>query len=103
MRGFRSPRRACVIASTVRHLRLKHRVLIAHNPSDPRRPVGYLSVTALAARLGVAEHWLYARIYNGRIAAPRDAVTGLYLFADDAPTIDQLLRLKAGDLQTVRL
>ncbi len=57
----------------------------------------------LAARLGVAEHWVYAPLYNGRIAVARDAATGLYLFADDAPTMEQLLRLTAGDLQTVRL
>ncbi len=83
--------------------RLKHRLLVAHPASDPRRPVGHLSVNALAARLGVAEHWLYARIYNGRIAVARGAATGIYLFPDEAHTIEQLLRLKAGDLQTVRL
>jgi len=102
-RGLRSPRRDRVIASTVRNLRLQHRLLVTHNPSDPRRPAGYLSVAVLAARLGVAEHWVYARIYNGRITVPRDAATGLYLFADDAQTIAQLRRLKAGTLQIVRL
>jgi len=102
-RGLRSPRRERVIASTVRNLRLKHRLLIAHSPTDPRRPAGYLSVTALAARLGVAEHWVYARIYSGRISVPRDTTTGLYLFADDAHTIAQLRCLKAGTVQTVHL
>jgi DNA invertase Pin-like site-specific DNA recombinase len=102
-RGFRSPRRTRVLPSTVRTLRLKHRLFVARPASHPRRPAGHLSVTALAARLGVAEHWVYARLANGRICVPRDPATGLYLFADDARTLTQLHRLKAGELQTVRL
>lgn len=77
--------------------------MVARPSSDPRRPAAYLSVAALAAQLGVAEHGVYARIYNGRITVPRDATTGLYLLADDAETIAQLDRLKAGQLQAVRL
>lgn len=102
-RGFRSPRRERVIASTVRNLRLRHRLLVARSQSHPRRPAGHWTVTQLAARLTVPEHWLYARIYNGRIQVDRDAATRLYLFPDTPATLDQLQRLKAGELKTVRL
>ena len=101
--GYRSPRREVVIASTVRNIRLKHRILIARRQSDPRRPTGHLSVAQVAQRLGVAEHWVYARIYRRQILVDRDATSGLYLFPDHPDALALLEQLKAGAVKTVRL
>ncbi|HET8630570.1 MAG TPA: recombinase family protein, partial [Thermomicrobiales bacterium] len=101
--GYRSPRREVVIESTVRNIRLKHRLLIARRQADPRRPTGHLSVTQVAQRLDVAEHWVYARIYRQQILVARDATTGLYLFPDHPDALALLAQLKAGAVKTVRL
>lgn len=101
--GYRSPRREAVIPSTVRNIRLKHRILIARRQVDPRRPPGHLSVTQVAQHLGVAEHWVYARLYRQQIRVARDAATGLYLFPDCPDALASLGRLRDGVVQVVRL
>jgi hypothetical protein len=101
--GHRSPRRETVIESTVRSIRLRHAIFIERSRSHPRRPAGHLTVARLAQQLEVEQHWLYARIYNGRIQVERDARTGLYLFADNAETVEQLRKLRDGEVKTVRL
>ena len=80
--GHRSPLRQAVLPSTVQAIRLRHGILRERRQSHPRRIPGYLTVSQLAARLGVTPHWIYDRIYNGTIAIELDAKTGLYLFPD---------------------
>jgi DNA invertase Pin-like site-specific DNA recombinase len=101
--GYRSPRREIVLESTVRNLRLKHRILVERQQSHPQRPAGHLTVVQLADHLGVPEHWIYARIYRGQIQVTRDAASRLYLFPDHPDTLAQLQQLKAGTTKTVRL
>lgn len=101
--GHRSPRRESVIESTVRNIRLKHDIFVERSQSHPQRPTGHLTIAQLAQQLGVEQHWLYARIYNGRIQVERDAETGLYLFADNPETVEQLRKLRDGEVKTVRL
>ena len=62
-----------VLPSTVRMIRLKHRILIRRNQSHPRHVPGYLTVPQLADKLKVTRHWLYDRIHNGTIRVSKDA------------------------------
>jgi DNA invertase Pin-like site-specific DNA recombinase len=94
--GFRSPLRAQVLPSTVRIIRLRHRILIVARQSHPRRIAGQLTVPQLAQKLGIERHWIYDRIHNGTIVISRDARTKLYLFPDKPATLHALRRLKLG-------
>lgn len=101
--GHRSPRRERVIESTVRNVRLKHKIFVDRSQSISRRPAGYLAVSELAKQLGINQHWLYYRIHKGSIEVKRDVATGLYLFADTEETMEQLRQLKSGMVKTIRL
>ncbi len=92
-----------MLASTVRNLRLKHGLLIERPLTHPQRPVGYLSVTQLVARLEAPIHWIYTRLYRSQIQVPRDPRIHLYLFPDQPEVLTLLRQLKAGTVQTVRL
>lgn len=100
--GYRSPKHPSVLPSTVRILRLRHRVLRKRSQSHPRRLPGFLTVPQLARRLGLTKHWIYDRIHNGTIAIARDPDTQLYLFPDKPRTITQFKQLRAGKLQQLR-
>jgi hypothetical protein len=73
----RSPLRNTVLPSTVQAIRLRHRILRERRQSHLRRIPGCLTVSQLAAQLGVTPYLIYDRIYNGRIAIELDAKTGL--------------------------
>jgi excisionase family DNA binding protein len=90
-----------VLPSTVRSIRLRHGLLLKRSQSHPRRVPGHLTISQLAARLGVSASWIYDRVHNGTIAITRDERTGLYLFPDAPGTLDQLRRLRAGELDQI--
>ena len=100
--GYRSPMRDHVLPSTVKSIRLKHRILIQRSQSHPRRIPGHLTVAQLARALGVNKHWVYDRIHNGTIQITRDAQTGLYLFPDHPATLEQFKQLQSGKLHNLR-
>jgi hypothetical protein len=101
-RGYRSPKRATVLPSTVRILRLRHRLFRDRSQSHPRRIPGYLTVSHIAQSLGIKAHWIYDRIHNGTIQIFIDSKTGLYLFPDRPKTMTLFQRLQAGELQKLR-
>jgi excisionase family DNA binding protein len=101
--GHRSPQHDRVLPSTVRGIRLQHRILQKQSQSHPRRVPGHLTVTQLAARLGVTKHWLYDRIHNGTVRVTRDAGSGLYLFPDTPGTVHALEQLKAGEMKRLAI
>lgn len=101
--GYRSPRHEEVLPSTVRNVRLRHRIFMDRSQPDPHRPGGHLTVAHVAQQLAVTENWIYARIYSGRIRVARDAATGMYLLPDCPATLEQLQKLKAGEAKIVRL
>jgi DNA invertase Pin-like site-specific DNA recombinase len=101
-RGYRSPKRATVLSSTVRILRLRHRLLRDRSQSHPRQIPGYLTVSQIAQSLGIKAHWIYDRIHNGTIQISIDSQTGLYRFPDRPKTMTQFQRLRAGELQKLR-
>jgi DNA invertase Pin-like site-specific DNA recombinase len=101
-RGYRSPKRAAVLPSTVRILRLRHRLLRDRSQSHPRQIPGYLTVSQIAQSLGIKAHWIYDRIHNGTIRVSIDSKTGLYLFPDRPKTMTLFQQLRAGELQKLR-
>lgn len=101
--GFRSPRRTQVIESTVRNIRLKHKVFVDRHHPRRQRPEGYLPIAQVARRLGVKQHWIYYQIRSGHLEVRRDRVTGLYLIPEKAEAMTQLKDLKAGKVKIVRL
>jgi hypothetical protein len=100
--GHRSPKHATVLPSTVRILRLRHRLLRKRSQSHPRRITGSLTVPQLARALKITPHWIYDRIHNGTIQVQRDAKTALFLFPDQPKTLTLFQQLQAGKLQKLR-
>ena len=100
--GHRSPKHATVLPSTVRLLRLRHRLFRQRSQSHPRHIAGYLTVPQLARTLGITLHWIYDRIHNGSIQVQRDPRTNLYLFPDRPKTLTLFRQLQAGKLQKLR-
>jgi hypothetical protein len=100
--GHRSPKHATVLPSTVRILRLRHRLLRKRSQSHPRRIAGHLTVSQLAHTLKITPHWIYDRIHNGTIQVALDPTTNLYLFPEQPKTITLFKQLRAGKLQQVR-
>jgi DNA invertase Pin-like site-specific DNA recombinase len=97
--GYRSPLNPTqLLPSTVKGIRLKHRVLVTRSQSHPRRIAGYLTIPQTAAALGISPYWFYDRIKKGVIEIKRDPSTGLYLFPDTPETLDQFRNLQAGHL-----
>jgi hypothetical protein len=101
-RGFRSPHHATVLPSTVRSIRLRHRLLLKRSQSHPRRIAGFQTVSQLAERLAVSVHWIYDRIHNGTIEVAKDAKTQLYLFPDKPSTLTSFRKLRDGKVKTLR-
>lgn len=98
--GYRSPMDATkLLPSTVRGIRLLHKLFITRSQSHPRRIPGCLTVPQLAMLLDVSPHWLYDRIAKGTIQVTRDRATGLYLFPDTATTREQFSQFRGGQRQ----
>ena len=87
----------------MREIRLRHGVLLHPCQSRPRQVAGYLSVTALAKKLGVLSHWIYDRIHNGVIQVSKDDQSRTYLIPDNRKTLEQFRKLLSGKLQTLRI
>jgi DNA invertase Pin-like site-specific DNA recombinase len=101
--GHRSPKGPTVLVSTVRIIRLRHRILVKQSQSHPRRIPGHLTVSQVAEKVPVSKHWIYDRIHNGTIEIERDADSKLFLFPDSLIIIKLLKQLKAGEVEKVRL
>jgi DNA invertase Pin-like site-specific DNA recombinase len=100
--GHRSPMRDHVLASTVRAIRLREKILRNRSQSHPRTIPGWLTVSQVANQLQLSRHWIYDRIHNGTIAIGRDETTGLYLFPDTPETLDGFRQLCAGEIQDLQ-
>jgi hypothetical protein len=100
--GYRSPLRSSFLPSTVKTVRLKHRLLQNRSQSHPRSIAASLTVPQLAQALDLSRHWIYDRIHNGDIRVTRDTATGLYLFPDQPATLERFKQLKDGTLYNLR-
>jgi hypothetical protein len=101
-KGFRSPPRPRVLASTVQTLRLRHGRLHRYRGPRARRVAGFLTVSQMATALGVKAHWLYHLMSRGRIVVQRDEATGLYLLPDRPETLEALRQLRDGHVSELR-
>jgi DNA invertase Pin-like site-specific DNA recombinase len=90
--GFHSAHRSDVAVDAVTTIRREQRWLHRTGPRPTVRE-GYLTVPALARRLGVDRQWVYRRLRNGSIepdVVVRDAQTHQYLIQDDPELIARL-------------
>jgi hypothetical protein len=88
--GYRSPQADVVLASTVRAVRLRKRILHQAHQSHPRRVPGFLTIPQLADKLGISRSWLHDRIRSGTIKAVKDPRANCYLFPDTPQTLAEL-------------
>lgn len=101
--GHSSPKNPhAVLPSTVKTIRLKHRIFQKQSQSHPRYIPGCLTIPQIAPALGVTVHWIYHCIRSGKIEVARDEQTGLYLFPDRPETLDSLRQLKIGTVKNLR-
>jgi DNA invertase Pin-like site-specific DNA recombinase len=100
--GYRSPKDSTVLPSTVRIIRLRHRLFRKRSQSHPRHIAGFLTVPEIATAVKIVPDWVYSRIYNGTIEVARDAETNLYLFPDKPRTIALFKQLRDGKLKKLR-
>ncbi|HTU20206.1 MAG TPA: recombinase family protein [Gemmataceae bacterium] len=100
--GHRSPKHSTVLPSTVRIIRLRHRLFRKRSQSHARHISGFLTVPEVAKAIEIVPDWIYSRIYNGTIEVARDAATKLYLFPDEPRTIALFKQLRAGKLKKLR-
>ena len=100
--GFRSPLRLTVLPSTVKRIRLQHRILQLRRQSHPRQVPGFLTITQLAKALNLPTHWFYHRIRKGTLAVSKDEVRRLYLFPDQPSTLEQFEQFKVGKIHNLR-
>jgi len=101
-RGFRSPQRSVVLPSTVKSIRLRHRLMVKRSQSHPRRIAGFLTLSQIAERLQVSPHWIYDRIHNGTIQVSKDPEWQLYLFPDKPSTLTLFRKLREGKIKNLR-
>lgn len=99
--GHRSARGAMFLPSTVRNIRLRHRIFHRQSQSHPRRVAGYLTIPQLAEKLNISRYWISDRIHNGTIEAAKDPVTKCYLFPDNPETLRQFRQLLEGKPNTL--
>jgi DNA invertase Pin-like site-specific DNA recombinase len=99
--GCRSPRHPMVLPSTVRAIRLRHRLMVKRSQSHPRRVAGFLTVPQVAQQLQVSPHWIYDRINNGTIQLSKDPEWQLYLFLDKPATLARLRQLREGKVKNL--
>jgi DNA invertase Pin-like site-specific DNA recombinase len=88
--GYRSPHTDAVLASTVRGVRLKKRILHRAHQSHPRRVADFLTIPQLADQLGVSSQWIHDRIRSGTIKAVKDPKAKCYLFPDTPQTLAEI-------------
>lgn len=101
--GHRSPMDPeRVLPSTVKTVRLEHRIFQKRSQSHPRRIAGHLTIPQIAQHLDISPHWIYHRINTGQIQIDKDAATGLYLFPDQPATLHMFRQLLDGQLHNLR-
>jgi DNA invertase Pin-like site-specific DNA recombinase len=100
--GHRSPRHTQVLPSTVKTIRLKHRIFHKPHLAIQRAVPGYLTIPQIAEQLDITPHWIYHQIRKGCIQVTKDPNTGLYLFPDAPATLEMFESLKNGKVPYLR-
>jgi hypothetical protein len=105
-KGFRSPMGQEMLPSTVKAIRLKHRIFQKKSQSHPLGIAGFLTIPQVAQIINVGVHWIYDRINNGKIKInmtyTQHYKRGLYLFPDTEETIKMFREFKNGNLKNLR-
>ena len=101
--GFRSARSTVVNPWAVRDIRLKHGWKLTQSPHRTHRlfaTEGYVTISELATRLGVARKWIYRRIDSGRVDVIRHPKYNVILIRDDPRLIERLRQQLADSPRT---
>ena len=99
--GYRSPMHKQVLVSTVKTIRMKHRLLRTPSQSHSLKVEGFLTIPQLAQELELTPYWFYDRINNGAIQIDKRSGKLAYVFPDEPSTLQQIQQLKDGSLQKV--
>jgi len=101
--GFHSARLPHVSPKTVQKIRFKHGWYdVAHQVRSGQPISGYLTISGLAARLGVERTWVHKRLHNGTIPpeyVSRSAHSRVWLIRDAPELIVQLEALLPDNLR----
>ncbi|RWM51753.1 MAG: recombinase family protein, partial [Mesorhizobium sp.] len=101
--GHRSPRRVDgVLLSTVRGVRLRHRIKTGRQRSRWPKVEGRLSVTDLAARLRIPPKWIYTQLRRGKLLTFSDPA-GRYLFPDEEKATQAIRKLREHSIDHIDL
>jgi len=101
--GHRSPWRGTeVLPSTVRAIRLRHRITIAQQRTRWPPAPGYLTVPQLAGRLRIPEKWIRTQLRRGAIRAIHEP-SGRYLLPDTEPAMQAIRQLREHRVSHVDL
>jgi hypothetical protein len=101
--GHRSSRHVDkVLPSTVRDIRLRHRIKAVWRCTRWPKIKGKLSVTELAARLRAPTKWIYTQLRRGSILTTLDPA-GRYLFPDDEAAMQAIRALRVHSINRVDL
>lgn len=102
--GFHSARLPRVSAKTVQKIRFKHGWYdVAHQARSGQPISGYLTISGLAARLGVERTWVHKRLHNGTIRpeyVERSSHSRVWLLRDAPELIAQLEALLPNTLRS---
>ena len=101
--GHRSPWRGTeVLASTVRGIRLRHRIKTARQRTRWPPVPGCLTVAQLAERLRIPQKWIHTQLRRGAIRAMHEP-SGRYLFPDTEPAMQAVQKLRDHHVEHVDL
>ena len=102
-RGHHSPRHTTVLPSSVRFVRLRHRLLRDRKQSHPRRIAGFLTVPQLIEKLNLERSWIYDRIHNGTIQVRARSPNESSICSRTPPRLSTgSEQLRAGKLNSLR-
>ncbi len=101
--GHRSPSRNHVLQSTVQGIRLRRRLKAPPKCTRWPKIPGRLTVTEVAAWLGVSTNWVNGRIRRGVIHTGRDEASGRHTFPDTDTALEALRHLQSGTIKRLDL
>jgi hypothetical protein len=87
-------------------IKLKHRYQIVSNLEKVRRgntPTNAYTIQQMAELVQIDPSWFYHKIRVGSLRITRDPVYGCYLFPRTKQCLNQLKRLKKGELAHVTI
>jgi DNA invertase Pin-like site-specific DNA recombinase len=96
--GLRPCRRSSFTPAIIGKLRRRHRIVTGLEKVRRGEPVPGYTTREMARLIGVDRSWISRKISRGEIHLEKDARYGCYLFPKRESTIEQMKRLKSGEV-----